>query len=290
MIEGAGSALVRLENEALEVEAAAAFGPRVLRFAARGMPNLLGSAPRARVKTPWGDWRPVGGHRLWLAPEHRPRSCHPDDRPVGVRRTRREAVLTGAVEPGTGLQKQMILRLGPRSLEVRHRLVNRGRRRLEASAWALSICRPGSTAIVPREPRLDWGREVRPAGPLVLWHYTDPGDPRFTFGREATLVRADAADNSPTKLGFGNFRGWAACWSGGSAFLKRFRFEPGARYPDFGSTTEVYTKGSFLEIETLGPLRTLGPGEAAEHVEWWHAIGGVGSVREAVRRCRLLAG
>ncbi|MEK7742946.1 MAG: hypothetical protein AAB578_01040 [Elusimicrobiota bacterium] len=280
---------IRLENEALEVEAATDFGPRILHLAARGMPYLLGFAPGARVKTPWGDWRPVGGHRLWLAPEDRPRSYHPDDSPVRVRRTAREAVLTGASEAGTGLQKQMILRLEPRRLEVRHRLLNRGRRPIDASAWALSICRPGSTGIVPREPWLDWGKEVRPAGPIALWHYTDPADPRFSFRREATLVRADAANGSPTKLGFGNFQGWAACRSGSSVFLKSFLFEPGARYPDFGSTTEVYTKGGFLELETLGPIRTLRPGEAAEHIEWWHALEGIRGLPDAIRRCRALA-
>jgi hypothetical protein len=31
----------------------------------------------------------------------------------------------------------------------------------------------------------------------------------------------------------------------------------------------VYINGDFLEIETLGPLRHLAPGEHVEHTEHW---------------------
>jgi hypothetical protein len=42
------------------------------------------------------------------------------------------------------------------------------------------------------------------------------------------------------------------------------------KYPDFGCNCEVYTDKHSLELETLGPLRTLEPEMAAEHTEhWW---------------------
>jgi hypothetical protein len=38
-------------------------------------------------------------------------------------------------------------------------------------------------------------------------------------------------------------------------------------YPDFGSQAEIFTDHRFLELETLGPLASLAPGAAVEHVE-----------------------
>jgi hypothetical protein len=37
-----------------------------------------------------------------------------------------------------------------------------------------------------------------------------------------------------------------------------------------GANCETYTAGSFMELESLGPLMDLEPGETAEHVEEWH--------------------
>lgn len=36
-----------------------------------------------------------------------------------------------------------------------------------------------------------------------------------------------------------------------------------------GSSFEIFTNERFLELETLGPMRTLQPGESMEHVETW---------------------
>lgn len=67
-----------------------------------------------------------------------------------------------------------------------------------------------------------------------------------------------------------NKAGWAAYARQGLLFLKRIAWQDGATYPDYGSSTEVFTQTTFLEVETLGPMQTLRPGEAAEHTErWW---------------------
>jgi hypothetical protein len=58
-------------------------------------------------------------------------------------------------------------------------------------------------------------------------------------------------------------------------FVKTVGYQPDATYPDYGSNTETYTAGSFMEIETLAPLQLLEPGHAAEHVERWHLYDGV---------------
>jgi hypothetical protein len=51
--------------------------------------------------------------------------------------------------------------------------------------------------------------------------------------------------------------------------VKRSSVVAGGRYPDFGCNFEVFTNAEFLELETLGPIVTLQPGETAEHTEYW---------------------
>jgi hypothetical protein len=51
--------------------------------------------------------------------------------------------------------------------------------------------------------------------------------------------------------------------------VKRHTWETGAVYADKGANYETYTAGTYLELETLGPLRRLAPGESADHTETW---------------------
>jgi hypothetical protein len=56
---------------------------------------------------------------------------------------------------------------------------------------------------------------------------------------------------------------------GSELFVKRSQADPGAHYPDFHCSCEIFTNGDFLELETLGPLVDLAPGASVEHVERW---------------------
>ena len=57
--------------------------------------------------------------------------------------------------------------------------------------------------------------------------------------------------------------GWAAYARQGLLFVKRIPYDPKAAYTDHGSNTEVYTEARFFEVESLGPLVTLVPGQTA---------------------------
>jgi len=85
--------------------------------------------------------------------------------------------------------------------------------------------------------------------------------------------------DAPQKVGIANKQGWAGYWRNQDLFLKRIQYQEGARYPDYGSNVETYTAGSFVEVETLGPLERLQPGQSAEHTEIWslHANVDVGT-------------
>ena len=51
---------------------------RVVYYGLEGSENILGLHPAAEVSTELGIWKPIGGHRLWVAPESMPLSYAPD--------------------------------------------------------------------------------------------------------------------------------------------------------------------------------------------------------------------
>jgi hypothetical protein len=268
----------RLSNGSVEVVVTTDVGPRIARYALAGGQNILGELPEAVTKTALGDWKAWGGHRLWHAPEGNPRSYAPDNAPVRFEAVDGETVrLIQPVEAGTGIQKTMTVKLDASGtgVTVTHALANGNLWDVELAPWALTIMRGGGTAIVPQEPYGSHDDNLLPVRPMVLWAYTDLSDPRFTIGPRYLRLRSDAARTEPQKIGVGNRQGWAAYQLDRTVFLKRFAYKASHTYPDHGSNVEVYTAGPFIELETLGPLVRLGPGEVAEHVEEWQLFGNV---------------
>jgi hypothetical protein len=84
------------------------------------------------------------------------------------------------------------------------------------------------------------------------------------------ILRHDQNDEHWFKIGYRNTEGWGAYLLNGSMFVKLYSPIPGAEYPDYGSTFETYTDNLFVELESLGPLKTIEPGEYTEHIEDWY--------------------
>lgn len=267
----------RLANGVVDLVVTAEVGPRIIRFGFVEGPNEFAEFPDDLGRTGGEQWRIYGGHRLWHAPEAAPRTYHPDNQPVAVHEQDGGLLVSQPAEPSTGLSKQMAIRLAEEgaSVQVVHRLRNEGLWPIEFAPWALSVMAPGGVAVVPLPPRGSHPEDLLPTSRLILWAYTDMSDPRWGWGRRYTLLRQDAAASRPQKAGFHCTDGWAAYARGGHLFVKRFHYDPAARYPDLGATVETFTDGSMLEVETLGPLVRVEPGDSVEHVETWHLFEGV---------------
>jgi len=267
----------RLSNGTIELVFTTDVGPRVVRYGFVGGENVLGECPEASVETELGEWKPWGGHRLWAAPEASPRSYAPDN---GVLEFEQEGArgvrLRPPVEAATGIQKELSITLDEAGSGVRllHRLTNRGLWDIEVAPWALTIMRGGGEAIIPQEPYGAHPEHLLPARRVVLWRYTDLSDSRFTLGRRYVRLRSDVGADSPQKIGVENKQGWAAYRLGPQLFVKRFAYVGGAAYPDDGCNNEVFTAGSFIEVESLAPLTRLQPGASVEHEERWHLFDG----------------
>ncbi|MDZ7702866.1 MAG: hypothetical protein U5L04_00085 [Trueperaceae bacterium] len=265
----------RLTNGVIDLVITLDVGPRVIRAGFVGQANLFYEHPDHVGLQGGAEWRLYGGHRLWCAPEAKPRTYYPDNEPVALEERLEDQTpfvrVTAPVETTTGIQKQLDLTLWPDHNHVRvtHRLYNRGMWPVDLAPWALSVMKPGGVAVVPLPPRGEHPRDLLPSSTLALWPYTDLSDPRWTWGRRHILLRQDAQAPQPQKFGASVSEGWAAYVVDGYAFVKCFRHQPEARYPDLESSVEVFTNQAMLELETLGPLARLDNGATVEHTEDW---------------------
>jgi hypothetical protein len=244
--------------------------------------DLSGNPP---IPTPYGDFYFRGGHRLWHAPEALPRTYIPDvgemtitDLPDGV-------ILETQTEPGTGIRKRIEIRLAADkpSATLTHTLINDGMWPVELSPWTITQLRLGGTAILP----MPFGN-TDPAGllhnrQLSLWPYARVNDPRLKLGDRYILFKADAI-LPPFKIGTFNSDGWLAYWVDGLLFRKIFNVRAGLPHPDNNCNAEMYCGNLFVELESLGPLITLNPGNSVDHVETWDIFNGMDSVPEEIRQ------
>lgn len=266
---------IRLSNGEVEVVVTTEVGPRIVSFSLVGGENVLGYHRHAQVETPLGLWKPYGGHRLWIAPENMPKSYTPDNSPIEYfyDAAANSIRLVQPLEPVTKTQKEIAVTLGKSGNEVKveHKITNYNSESLEISLWALTIMRPGGEVYVPNEPFAPYGSEtLLPVRNLTCWSYTDLSDSRWRFDKEFIRLRVDETKPEPQKIGVLNKLGWAKYRFGDLEFIKRFDFAEGAAYPDMNSNTEIYTAGSFVEIESLSPLVSLSAnGGSAEHSEIW---------------------
>jgi len=261
---------IRLGNDQIELVATTDVGPRIIRLGFIGGQNLLKEYPETLGRTGDPDWHPYGGHRLWHAPEAYPRSYSPDNGSVEHEWDSTTLTLRSLDKPN-GIGKEIRLTVSPTAprVHVVHRLINRSPWPIELAIWALTAMAPGGRAIFPMEDFANHPDVLVPARPLVLWHFTDMSDPRWTWGRSYVQFRHDPITTTKQKVGMLNRKGWAAYLVNGDALIKRYPYEPGASYADMGCNTESYADKDTVELETLGPLVRLEPGAHAEHIESW---------------------
>ncbi len=267
---------LKLGHRSLDLVATTDVGPRIIRLGRPDGPNLFKEYPDLVGLTGGDEWRIYGGHRLWHAPEVKPRTYAPDNGPIEHRWDQSTLTLIQPVEASTGVQKRMDIRLDPERdhVEVRHTLTNHNPWTIELASWSPTVMAPGGRAVYPHEPYVSHEEKVLPARPLVLWSYTDMSDPRWTWGRRFLQLRQDPAATTPQKVGFYNGQGWAAYLLHGQVFLKRYATPAARPYPDFGCNTETFTNADMLEVETNGPLDRVEPGASTGHTEHWFLFDG----------------
>src|SRR6266851_5575841 len=114
----------RISNGEVEVVITSDIGPRIMRYAFPGGQNLFKEFAEGLGKSGEPAWQLRGGHRIWMGPEDRVRTYAPDNGPVHIAIQGDVPEATEPVEPLTGLEKQITVKLAASggSVEVRHRM------------------------------------------------------------------------------------------------------------------------------------------------------------------------
>jgi hypothetical protein len=285
---------VQLSNGTVEVVILSDVGPRVVRYGFCGQENQFHEFDEQAGKIGGAEFRLYGGHRLWAWPEVE-RTYYPDNHPVSVEETPRGAIFRAPIErdlPGTGLQRQIELQLSEQESDVIviHTITNHGSETTRLAPWAPTVLRPAGRAILPFPPRGAMDKDhFQSVGPLALWSYTDFTDPRWILGQDylQLIHHGKPVGRFPEQItGLFNPAEWGAYARAGCVFLKRAAVQHGKQYPDFGCNFEVFTNADFLELETLGPIVDLQPGEKTVHEEHWWLFDGVSSIsnEESIQR------
>lgn len=275
---------VSLENNHLSLLVTQSVGPRVISLRFNGSENLFAELPNFVTKRPDGKrFHFYGGHRLWHAPEHMPRTYALDNQPVEIIESHNSLSVMKQVETQTGIEKSIRISLvkDKPQVIVHHTLTNRNLWAIECAPWAITQLRTGGVAILPQSQQ---PHDVLPNRSLSLWAYTDIANPHVTWGNQFILVRAEM--QTSFKVGFPNPRGWLAYWIDGILFVKHAAFDPHAVYYDYGSSSECYCNHQFIELETLAPIGRLLPESSVTHTETWelHANVEFPANEKAVRR------
>ena len=169
---------------------------------------------------------------------------------------------------------------------VVHRYTNIGTAPTDLAPWGVSVMAPGGVEVIPlpaKRPHPSSPKNARSAADyapnqlMAVWPYLDFQDPRWHFGSKFITLRQDPT-RGPTKLGLAHKLGSVGYLNGGTLFVKWFEYRAGQFYPDDGVNLETFTNEDMLEIETLGPMISLDPGQSVEHTERWELFGGLGEV------------
>lgn len=261
----------RMTNGEVELIVTSDIGPRIMRYGFVGGQNLLKVYDAQSGQSGESKWQLRGGHRLWVAPEDWVQTYAPDNVPAEIAIDGEVLTATSPIEPSTGLRKQISVRLAGTGtdVEVVHRLQNTLPFAIRIAVWAVTMFPEHCIGITGFPPRRPHAEVLAPSNPLIMWAFTDLRDPRWTFLEKYLVLRQDPAQKAHTKLGHFNRDTWGACLLNNELFFKRYSATSPGLYPDMGCSFEAFTCSAMLELETLGPITTVEPGQWLEHVENW---------------------
>ena len=267
---------VRLANTHAELIITLDVGPRVVSYRTADGENAFKVFAEHLGGTGEAEWKSRGGHRFWLAPEDPVLSYLADNSGV-QQRVLSESEIEVANPPTDQLPIRKVMRValdpGSSRVTVTHRAENHGTQPIAAATWGLSVMAPGGVEIIPLPALGEHPRDLLPNHTMILWPFTDMTDSRWRWGRRFITLRQGNA--GPTKVGLAHAERWIAYHREGSLFLKTIELDERAIYPDRGCNFETFTNEEMLEVEALGPLVELAPGESTSHTEQWQLFDAV---------------
>ena len=258
----------RISNAACWLEFLSEGGPRIVGFGLVGDSNVFAETPDSQWDSGYGKFELVGGHRLWFAPES-PECSFPDSTGLRIEALAGGVRLIGALQTPTGLRKMIEVTLaggrpGAAAVHLRHVIRNEGGRVLDLAPWPVTQMRLGGVARVEMPGP---SKASAPSQLVVMWPYGSWSDPRLNLSDRELAVAGRAGD--PFKVGCQSYTGRVVYEVDGLLFAKLFDPALGRSHADMGVNLEIYVDRGTIELESLGPLTRLAPGDSVEWIEDW---------------------
>ena len=259
----------------LKIDILTTAGPRLVRLTPAGADlNLFAEVPELHWFSPAGEFYPLGGHRLWAAPELPEITYLPDGE--GVKIEEIPGGLRMSREDHCGVNYQRVIELTldqalPRVI-LKHSLKNLAVTPLAplvVAPWAVTQFRMGGKVFIPLADSPADANNLMPNRSLALWPYTKLSDPRLTLTDTAVEIKAKPMPEA-LKVGVYSPRGWAAIeFAEGWVLIKHFKVLKPEVHTDFNTNVQCSVRDVFIELETLGKLSLLQSGEVVTHIEEW---------------------
>lgn len=246
-------------------------GPRIVHLSRGNGENLLKLFEDQIGKVGGDDWRLVGGHRVWYAPENPVTSYIPDNTAVEVEVISSDEVCF-TVSPTPEVEKSLIMRVAntPNEFNLINKIKNTSKLTLRTASWGITTFAPGGVGYMPIPKASSQSETLCASGQINLWDYTLLSDPAFAWRSEWVEFHQNRT-LSKQKVGTFLRNPWLAYRLKESLVIKTFDFNKeelsASDFPDLGSNIEVYFDTSMLELEGLSPWTELKPGESVSHTE-----------------------
>lgn len=266
---------VCISNGTIEVYVTLDFGPRIIKCGFVGGENFLYEDSSFSIKanlegTKFNDsvYYFRGGHRCWMSPEAHPRVNYPDNKAVSYEQKGNVIVFTQPEQEANEVQLSFEITMSDTSnmVEINHVIVNTSYWAKEFAVWPITLVAPNGVEYIAQNIA---SKPFLPNRNLVMWRYSKYGDSRLSLGDKYITITPNPEIKDAFKLGLTQDRSWVAYFHHGDLFVKKYQVVDGAQYPDYGCTYETYTMSEIMEMESLGPLKKVNPGEANSHKETW---------------------
>lgn len=245
-------------------------GGRIMEFSLRGKnPIWQNPAEYGKVYPVTNVWHNYGGYKTWNAPQSV--WGWPPDPFLDFGRVNVEIIPNGvriygapSLEAGIMFIKEVTLLEERGKARIVERMRNISNREVRWSIWDVTQVATPCFVVFPAEKNSKF--------PEGLYFFDEQSRKSSQWKIKDGLVIVNYKGETG-KIGLDSSSGWMLYLKDSIAYVKRFPTFPRAEYPDEGCSVEVYTNSKdlpYLEMEILGPLVTLEPGEEYSTWEEWH--------------------
>lgn len=268
-----------LTNQIIELLIPIEIGPRIIKYAFVNEDNVLFEDVNRLVSEDlsaydeYSDdkWYLYGGHRLWMSPEYMPSSYYPDNGDITYEEIENGVRVFGPKEESNNIQKilTIILEEDSNDVSITNEILNLEDTEKTIAPWAITTLAKNGVSITPL---CNEKTAFTPNKVFAYWPYTKLNDKRVDFiDKKYMKINQDTCNYDAFKIGVNNDCGWSAYKIDDTIFFKTFddKYTEPKDYSDYGVNFEIYTKELFLELESLGKLKTISKGEKVVLKEKW---------------------